>query len=376
MKFTANKVSGCLGILTLISIHTFSQVIQAQQGLTILTIVEKEEAAAKEKRLKWISDERVRIRKELDDYTAELDDLRKSVPDPVKPRALSPTVALTREREKSAFNNWAVNNDPLLNAAIMKGEGLNALLRVLGPIAHYRRLRATSAATSAQFPSLKLGERIDVDEVSHYRLSPATSAGSKVTVRLNQLPLDLQWPPVVIQNWPNDCRSIQRMRDEFVRQMTSAARGGEDFLNQAELLDKALELLQAKVTHKRLAIPKDTNLTAQKRTQIHRDLQDALRYLEAVRATAERFKNVPSDYKVHQFQGGTIEEFLDFCYTHGMIFQESRPVDQQFYVKLHRRMQDYAHDVQFIEDWKSDLEQRIRELDDTDRKLVWNAAVQ
>lgn len=367
---------GYLSVLFMASLVCFTTSAEAQRGLAILNIVEKEEAKAKEIRLNWISEERTRIRKELEDYKTELEDLRKIVPDPVKPRVLSRFVDETRRREKAAFNNWTENNDPRFNAAIMRGEGLNALLRILGPISHYRRLRASSQATSAELPSLKPGERIELDEVSHYRLVPATSAGSKVTVRLNQLPLDLQWPPVITQNWNSDAHGIQRLRDEFVRLIGAAGNQRGEFFNQAELLDKSLELLQAKVIQKRRSMPDDTKLTAQKRMQIHSDLQDALRYLETVRATAERFKNAPGDFKVHHFPGGSVEEFLDFCYTHGMIFQESRPADQEYYLKLHRRMQDYAHDIQFVEDWKSDLEQRINELDANDKKLVWSASGQ
>ncbi|MBS0202359.1 MAG: hypothetical protein JSS49_05620 [Planctomycetes bacterium] len=59
-----------------------------------------------------------------------------------------------------------------------------------------------------------------------------------------------------------------------------------------------------------------------------------------------------------------------------MIFGEARPADQAHYLKLFRHLQDYAHDIQFVEDWKGDLEQRIRELNDDDQKLVFSASEQ
>lgn len=347
-----------------------------KQGILFLTAVEKEEARAKEIRLKWIGEERDRIRSELQQYNSELEDLKKIVPDPIKPRVLPPAQLKARERDKVNFNAWTESNDPVLNAAIAKGVGLNALLRVLGPIAHYRRMRTTSESTAGALPSLSASEKISATDATHFRLAPCTSGGTLVTVRLNQLPLDLEWPPVVIQHWGSDCKSIHKLRDAFVMKLNSTASEGAEFFSQAELLDSSLSLLQAKVQHKRRLTPQDTSLTAEKRNQVHRDLQDALRYLETVRATATRFKNVPGDYKVLRFPGGTVEDLLDYCYTHGMSFQESRPADQQYYLKLHRHLQDYAHDIQYIEDWKSDLEQRIRELSADDRQLVWRTSEQ
>lgn len=51
-----------------------------------LSIVEREEAAAKAVRLKWITEERTRIRYELEKHEKELEQLRELTPDPLKPR--------------------------------------------------------------------------------------------------------------------------------------------------------------------------------------------------------------------------------------------------------------------------------------------------
>lgn len=341
-----------------------------------LRFVEREEAAAKAIRLKWISEERTRIREELTKYEDELTELRKSVPDPIKPRVLPPAAAKAQDRAQTNFNLWAATNDPLRNVAIMKGTGLNALIRILGPIAHCRRQRGSSSQNQANFPSLSPGAALTTTDMAHLRLSPATSAGSRVAVRLNQLPLEIQWSPIMSQYWRSDCDSILKVRDAFTSQIAFASSGNHVHLESGELLDKSIELLQAKVLLKKKLIAKDPNLTIAKRTQIHRELQEAVRYLETVRATAERFKNVPGDYKIRTFSGGSIEDFIDFCYVHGMIFQEGRRDDEEAYMKVFHRMQDYAHDVQYVEDWKSDVEQRIRELDAQDQALVWRASRQ
>jgi hypothetical protein len=343
--------------------------------LVDLKVVEKESAEAKAVRLKWIDQERNRIQDELKKFDKELAELRDIVPDAIKPRILPPAVARERQQEQLRFNDWSANNDPARRFAVIRGSGLNALLRVLGPIAHYRKTRTNNSPAQSVFPSLSPSHEIKAAEVAHFRLNPATSAGSQVVVRLNQLPLELEWPPVIRQNWPEECVNIGKLRDVYVVTLNNANHNMK-YLDQADLLDKALSLLQAMVQKKKWQTPHDVTLTSDKRIQVHRNLQDAVRYLETVRATVDRFKTVPSDYKVHRFAGGSVEDFLDFCYTHGMQFQEARPVDEEFYHKIYRQIQDYAHDVQFVEDWKNDLEQRMRELSDEDQKLVWVAAEQ
>jgi hypothetical protein len=363
-------VAFCLGLPMVSPPRAFSQ-------LNILDIAEKESAGAKEARLKWINEAHGRIDKERQELVKEREALSEVLPDPIKPRFVTPAAAREEVRAKLRANSWVFQNDPNFRAAIMKGDGLNALLRVFGPLAHYRRLRAQANPSSATFDSLK--DKITLDDVRHYRMSPATSAGSKVVVRLNQMPLELEWPIIVLQHWRSDTQSLQKLRDEFVALLGSGASQAQTelFLRTAEDFDKAIENLQAKINAKRSYTPHDPALKdATKRMQIHRDLLDAIRYLETVRATAERFKSSPSDYKVREFPGGTIEEFLDFAYTHGMIFGESRRGDEEHYFKLVRHMQDYAQDIQIVEDWKSDIDKRIAELDDTDKKLLTRASEQ
>ena len=339
-----------------------------------LVVVEKESASAKEVRLKWIDDERNRIREELRKYRDELAELEKSFPDPVKARILSPAEEKEQRREQLRFNDWASNNDPAMKNAIIRGEGLNALLRVLGPIAHYRRMRSDGVPIEV-FPSLAPEQAIPSDHVAHYRLNPATSAGSRVVIRLNQLPLSLEWPTVVQQYWKADCANIGKTCNAYVT-LLSIEGDGIAHVETAELLDKSLSLLQAKIQESIRQVFRDPLLNPEKRYQMQRDRKDAIRYIETVRATAERFKKAPSDYKVRRFAGGSIEEFLDFCYTHGMIFQSALPADEDYYRAVFVKMKNYAYDIQFVENWKSDIAQRIRELNAEDKRLLWEAAEQ
>ena len=341
-----------------------------------IIVVEKESAEAKKVRLEWISEERNRIRAEMQQYGSELAKLREDVPDEVN-RVQGRAVADERRRDKIGFNNFAQNNNIDLRNAVFRGGGLNVLLKVLGPIAHYRRIRTNGAQVAdGGFESLSPTEKIEKAELEHYRLNPATSGGSKVVVRLNQLPLTLEWPEVVILNWGEDRRNIEKARDAFV-ELLGSGKSDVKFLECAELLDNHLELLQAKILQKKRLMPGNTAiLDAGKRMRLHGELNEANRYIESVRATAERFRRAPSDYKVRQFEGGNIEEFLDLCYTHGMIFQEAKPEDQEYYQKIYRRMQDYARDVQDVEDLKDNLKRRIAELKTEDQELIVRASEQ
>ena len=338
-----------------------------------INIVEKESAEAKKVRLEWISEERNRIRAEMQQYGSELARLREDVPDDVN-RLQGRAVVEERRRDKIGFNNFAQNNNIDLRNAVFRGGGLNILLKVLGPIAHYRRIRANGPDGNNHFQALE--EKIEKAEIEHYRLNPATSGGSKVVVRLNQLPLTLEWPEVVIQYWGDDRRSIEKSRDAFV-ELLSSGKSDVKFLECAELLDNHLELLQAKILQKKRSMPGNTAvLDAGKRMRLHGELNEANRYIESVRATADRFRRAPSDYKVRHFEGGNIEEFLDFCYTHGMVFQEAKPEDQEHYQRIYRRMQDYARDVQDVEELKESLKQRIAELKTEDQELIVRASEQ
>lgn len=384
-EYVGIKIMPGLRVVAVIALFmmVFSPDLLVAQAINIndlfvdLTIVEKEEAAAKEVRLKWISTERERIRGEIQKYEKELGELRHMFPDPAKQHHLSPAVAKAQQLQKAAFHSWASNNDPALNAAVVRGSAINALLRVLGPIAHSRQLRKQIGAADVNFPSLTAANAILAADAPHFRMAPATSAGSNVVVRLNRLPLDLQLPVILVQQWPVECRDILKLRDEYVAILSlPAGIDTQKLVDRAEVLDSALELLQLMVVKQRRLTPHNVSLSARKKIEVHRDLQDALRYLETVRATTERFKNAPSEFRIHEFPGGTVEDFLDFCYTRGMIFQQARPDDQSDYFKVYRKIQDYAHDVQFLEDWKEDLQRRVDELNADDKNLIWHAASQ
>ena len=174
-----------------------------------------------------------------------------------------------------------------------------------------------------------------------------------------------------------ECRDIGKLRDEYVRLLNSAAaRDTQKRVERAEVLDSALELLQAMVLREKNRTPHNPALTPQKKNQVQSNLREALNYLTTVRASAEEFKQAPSQFMVHEFAGGTVEDFLDFCHTRGMYFREAQPDDRAAYFALYKKMQDYAQDVQHIEDWKQDIQNSIRALSQEDRELIVRASEQ
>jgi hypothetical protein len=333
----------------------------------------REEAEAKKIRLEWISQERNRIHKELEEHEQELEQLREMVPYPRRLRALPPAEIKRRELQKKQFNNWASNNDPNRKFSIIRGEAFNALLKVLGPLAHYRQQRLVS--TSVEFPSLNSDQQLTAETISHLNLSPATIAGSQLVVRLNRSPLEIQWPTILPQYFPSDCASLEKLAEEFSIVLNSSQSSQVNSrVERWKLFDEALSLMQAKTLKKQKSALHDPSIDKSRRNKVYLDLRDGLRYLESLRVSAERYKDVPADYKVRSFPGGSVEDLLVFCYTQGLVLRPANPGDEEAYLKVCRLMQDYARDMQYVEDWKDELRERIDELSDQDKSLVWEAS--
>ena len=56
------------------------------------------------------------------------------------------------------------------------------------------------------------------------------------------------------------------------------------------------------------------------------------------------------------------------------ILQTRLAATQQALLALKLQYPDYARDLQYVEDWKADVESRIAELQSTDKELVWRAS--
>jgi hypothetical protein len=338
-------------------------------------VVQKESAEAKKVRLEWINTERNRISDELSKFNNELAELEKIIPRPVQPRVLSRAQSENRQQEEKRFKDWSANQNPERKGAIFEGSALNALLRVLAPIAHYRKTRTHNASASGVFPCLVPANNLNAEDWKHLRMNPANTSGVKVEVLLNQLPLQIDWPVVLIERFKPECDSLLKTRDAFVVSLSP----GNDVkarLEHAEVLDKSLALLQAKIQKEKGVVLRDHSVDSTRRNKMHTDLFRSLDYISSLRATVERLKEVPSEYKKLEFAGGTIEEFLDFCYLNDLVFLPAKPIDQPYYSKVYRSVKDYAHDVQYVEDWRDAVNRRIGELSAEDQKLVFRASVE
>ena len=329
---------------------------------------------AKKIRMSWIEDERKRVRAELTKYQNELNDLEAAVPRPRNPRELPPNEARVRERDKRDFNTWVDKNDDQRRYAILRGTALNSLIRTLGPTAHERRMRSRDRNPEFLLPSLSPGLRIEPTDAEHYQLNPATSAGARVAIQPNRLPLEIDWPIVLIQKWKEDCNKLLKIRDTYVASLSPGA-DVQARIDNAELFDKSLSLLQAKAHKEKNEVARLRIGETAKNVQTHRDLVRAIDYLASIRGMAERLKHVPTDYKVLTFPGGNIEDFLDFCYMHDMVFMQSRHIDEEYYTRVYRVMQDYARDLQYVEDWREGLNRRINQLSTEDKMLTWSGIV-
>ncbi len=373
-------------LVVLMGVWTFSSIGDAQEFpntddrtkifFVSLQIVQGESAEARKLRLEFINAERDRIRSEIQSADKELGDLREMVPDEMKPRMLRPQEEHAREVLQRDFN---VNLTKVVfrgNAAeIMRGKPLTNMVLVLGPVANYRKQVVDADKVNSRLPSLSPGEGVTGVEATHYRFAPATTSGGRVEIRLNRRQLEMDWPVITRQVFPSECKTIEKMRDIFETSLLMSTTEPQELADRADALDEAAYRLMTLIYKERKQTvsfrgPQEVD----KRVQRHRELTAAIRHLERFRATVNRFKLAPDESRVREFPGGTIEDFIDFCYRNGFAFQEAAPGDEEAYRNLFNKMKAYGRDVQMVNDTKIDILARINELEVADRELVMEGA--
>ncbi|CAK9115406.1 Chaperone protein DnaK (HSP70) (Heat shock 70 kDa protein) (Heat shock protein 70) [Durusdinium trenchii] len=335
-----------------------------------LNIVEQESGAAKEARLKFIREEQERLRAQEQMYQEELLELRKTLPE--KPRVrLTPGERRRRQTDEQNFENWMGLNDPRLRAGITRGSVFNTLIRVLGPIASLRKARAKDDSV-ASFPSLAREQHLSAADVERLQIRSSFVSGSVATTRLNQEPLLIEWPTIILSRWPADCAAAEKLRDEYVSQLLQVqGQPSAAHVKSYALLDQKLEIMEALVYKAKRHVQTDfVNIKDSERMEFWTELDAAQEYLKRLRASARRFKIAPTDFRVRRFNGGSIEDFLEFCYSNGLEVDRASPQDEQAYLEIFRKIQAYARDVVLIENRKEEVEARIGELQQDDRELM------
>lgn len=343
-------------------------------------LVEQESGEAKKARLDFIGKELQRIRGEKARYEKEYQEAAGVLPDPVAPRVIPKLERQRRDVDRRNFNQWASLNDPKMRDAVFRGQILNNLVRILGPIAATRKDRR-SKGNEEHFPSLGKDGFVSPDMASRIRYAKPNSTSTDVTHRLNRPPLDFQWPTVMYTSFPSDIKLIAELRTAFLESLSNAeaelggpVKAKPRFIELGEELEETLRLTTAKVAKERANLPSRSEIDVRTSREQHGDLREVERLLEQYRVTTRRLIAVPSEYKVTRFDGGTIEDYLEFVYSSGMIIKEATKTDEDAYWDLFRKLQDYARDVQYVEDWKAELDRRWDRLSAEERALLWKGA--
>ena len=309
-----------------------------------------------------------KYRKDIKEFEQAIEDLRRTVPDPLRKQEVSKGIAKNRADDQLAFNANLERAVDANRGEIASGRPLTSLVKILGPMAGYRKQKIDPKYEKEGFPSLEDSRRISAEETSHFNLSFGKLAG----MRLNHRPLDIEWPEVTIEKFADDLEAITRLRDAFrepifssaVKEREKRAKAGNDLLDQ-------IELLMAKHHARRSQLAKNVDsLKDREKDDIYRHAL-AIEHLERFRASVRKFKEAPSTFNLKEFPGGNVEEFLKFCYEEGYSFEKAAsPNDEQAYVKLFLKIQAYGRDVQLIEDLKTDYRRRISDLNAKDHALV------
>ena len=342
---------------------------QAQFVITLgeLRIVEQESGEAKKVRLDFIQKQMDEIKQQQIEFEKELDELNEALPI-VRDASMSDAARRQLEIDRRNFQQWFSVATATNRYSIHSGRMLNLAIKVLGPVAARRQQRSSP---SDSFYSLNQNNQVTGEQARSLHLVNEMTTGSQAVTRLNAPPLEIDWPLLVISRWPADCDAIEKLRDDFSDHLASLSlhHGSNDELRSMqksfELLDERLKLLEAKVNSAQIAMAR-----AYKSGNDYTEMGAALRYVRRVRATANRFRQAPSEFKERRFVGGNIEEFLIFCYTQGLSIGEASPDDEAQYVRLYDLIRNYAQDVWSLEDMKAEVQMRLRTLSDTERELI------
>ncbi|MCA8993827.1 MAG: hypothetical protein KDA88_17710 [Planctomycetaceae bacterium] len=347
---------------------TLSSVCSGQFIITLgdLKIVEQESGEAKRVRLEFIQSQIDEIKQQRVTFEKELEELNEAIP--IVRQSMSEAAQRRLDNDRRNFQQWFSVPNSRNRYSIANGRMLNLAIRILGPVAARRQQQSSP---SDAFSSLNGNNQISADQARRLHLVNEMTTGSLAVTRLNAPPLEIEWPLLVLTHWEPDCEAIEGLRDDFADHLlVLSQKRGDNAERRAmqksfELLDERLELLEAKVHHAQIAIAKNYRSGDE-----FTEMGVALRYVRRVRATANRFRQAPSEFKERRFAGGNIEEFLIFCYTQSLAIGEATPDDEAEYIRLYNSIRNYAQDIWHLEDLRTEVQFRLQDLSIAESELI------
>lgn len=323
-----------------------------------LGIAEKEKAIAEleRQRRQLAEKELARNRQEQQQLEARLEDARRQLTATFelderhlipRPQRISKTLArLQHQRDTTKFSLLQFRDQA--RGSISRGVALNFFLSECGAVAFDHDFYTTVMQPKNQVQIAQVQLLKDVADA--YKLTKETTRhirytkgllGSKLTGRINQGPLDLNWPSVLRQDSFKDSREkIEKLRDQAVAELDQ---GQPVTAATADSILKEIERLV-------IAIRKEKKVQIKKSDGVYQKVDRyyvAERFSELLAAGAYRLIEGFSlgDVTFEKFNEGNIEQLLAFMYRNNLTFAEADANGESAYFIMFEMMARYYVDL-------------------------------
>lgn len=275
--------------------------------------------------------------------TFELDE-RKLIP---RPQRISKTMRLWQQRRDAVKFSMLQFRDKWAGA-IRSGAALNFFLDECGRVAFEHELvRRVAQPGDANPGDGQPIERVALDfplpkEVTRHIVHEKGLMGNKLSGRLNQGPLNLNWPRVMRDDQFKTQRTqIERLRDELI---AGLKKGDPVNLKTADELLKQAEKLYEKV---RAETKKQIQQKSNGASRIFGPYQEAVRFTEILVASAYRLVEAGSlaDVTIEEFDGKNVEDLLAYMYRNNLHFQRTDVNGESAYFLLFEQIARYYVDL-------------------------------
>lgn len=264
--------------------------------------------------------------------------------------AQMPARLLRHEEQKKVMLVGLLEQRERFRGSIAKGTALNFLLQECGGVAFdhkfYKDVAKGGAGRELEqklLQQVSAQYQIDEDTTRHIRYQRGL-VGSKLVGRLNEGPLDLEWPSVLRQShYEVLVKTVEMCRDRIVTLLKN--KQPVDGKTADELLDTVQEMFKRVRGDKLRLVPKS-----------HGDYQMMQRYYAADRfcqlLVAGAYRLIEArdirDVTVESFDHGSIEDLLALMHRNNLTFAESDPNGESAYNTLFELMSRYYVDLQSL----------------------------
>jgi len=284
-----------------------------------------------------------------------------------------PARLLRHEEQKKVMTVGLLEQRERFRGSIAKGTALNFLLQECGAIAFDHTFYRDVAKGGG--PGRELEQKLLQQVAAKFVLDEGTTrhiryqrglSGSKLAGRLNEGPLDLEWPSVLRQShYEVLVKLVETRRDRIVALLQN--KQPIDGKTADELLDAVQELVKRVRGDKLRLLPKSRG-----------DYQTMQRYYAAERfcqlLVAGSYRLIEArdirDVTVESFNRGNIEDLLALMHRNNLTFAESDANGESAYNTLFELMSRYYVDLQSLRLAIEEDEQELATPNADERELL------